>query len=142
MIKFVPYVLIMLTQGESVLLLRRGNVSFGAGQYCMVGGKVDGGETARQAAAREALEEIGVVVEIDDLQLVHTFHRKGPSEELFALVFKAEKWSGEPVNKEPEKHDSVGWFSCLELPSDILAAHRQAIEHICSGSAYSEHNWG
>lgn len=141
MIKFVPYVLVMLTQGESILLLKRGNVSFGAGEYCMVGGKIDGNETARQAAAREAFEEIGVSIELDDLQLVHTFHRKGPSEELFALVFKAEKWSGELINKEPEKHDLMGWFGYFDLPENILPAHKQAIEHICSGSIYSEHNW-
>lgn len=138
---FIPYVLLLFQRDDTILLLKRGNVSFGKGLYCLPGGHIDGGETARQAAIREAQEEVGVTITEDQLEFVHLFHRKGKTEEIFAIVFLVKEWQGECVNKEPEKHDELRWCSLDALP-DILPAHKQAIELVQKNIKYSEHGWG
>ena len=54
---------------------------------------------------REAQEELGITIQEDDLEFVHTFYRKGSDHELVACIFKCVKWQGDLINKEPEKHD-------------------------------------
>lgn len=137
---FVPYVLLLFQFNDTILLLKRGNVSFGSGFYALPGGHIDGGETARQAAIREAHEELGVTITEDQLDFVHLFHRKGKTEEIFAIVFLVKEWQGEIVNKELDKHDDLRWCSLDNLP-EILPAHKQAIDLIQKQCMYSEHGW-
>lgn len=138
---FVPFALVLLRRQNQILLLKRADVKFGTGAYCMPGGKIEDNETAQQAAIREAMEEVGVSIALQDLTFAHIFHRKGASESLFALVFVVTQWQGECHNNEPTKHDDLQWFSIDQLPSNLLPAHRQAIECIQQNCRYSEHGW-
>lgn len=52
----------VIADGERVLLVRRGNEPL-RNQWSIPGGVLELGETLRQGAAREALEETGLVVE-------------------------------------------------------------------------------
>jgi 8-oxo-dGTP diphosphatase len=47
-------------RGDEVLLAQRGK-SWGYGYWSLPGGKIEAGETAQQAAARELFEETGVI---------------------------------------------------------------------------------
>jgi 8-oxo-dGTP diphosphatase len=49
-----------------VLLIKRGK-SPGKGLWSLPGGKVEFGETLREAAAREVLEETGIAVQVENL---------------------------------------------------------------------------
>lgn len=139
---FVLYALLLFEKENKTLLLQRGpHVSFGAGLYHLPGGKVNAHETAREAVSREAYEELGIKVSLDDLKLVHTFHRKGKTEEIIALIFRATKWQGEPQIKEADKHIAIDWFTKNQLPENIISAHKQAIELLENGVIYSEHGW-
>lgn len=139
---FVAYALLFLLQDNKFLLLKRANnVSFGAGLYHLPGGKINNGETARQAVIREAAEEIGITINPEDLDFKHLFNRKGKIEEIFAVVFTVKSWQGKPYLKEPDKHEELAWFNINELPSNIIPAHKQAIENIVKNSYYSEHGW-
>lgn len=137
---FIPFVLLLFQYNDTILLLKRGNVSFGKGFYSLPGGKIDGNETARHAACREAYEELGVIIAENDLEFMHIFHRKGNTEEIFALVFLVKQWDGECFNKEPEKHDDLRWCPLNALPT-LLPAHLQAIQLIQKNIQYSEHGW-
>ena len=54
------FVLAFLCINNQVLLVRRFHATFGDGLYSLVGGKVEQGETARQAIKREVYEEVGL----------------------------------------------------------------------------------
>jgi 8-oxo-dGTP diphosphatase len=135
------FALAFLVSGDNVLLLHRKDVSFGSGLYGLSGGKVEQGETARQAVVREVREELGLKIAQSAFKLVHTFHRKGTETEFIALVFKANIADMQLTNNESEKHDEIRFFNLHQLPENIIPAHRQAIECIAKGINYSEHGW-
>lgn len=58
-----PAVVIILRRGARVLIIRRGAGIARAGFWAPPTGRVEDGESHADAVAREALEEIGVVVE-------------------------------------------------------------------------------
>ncbi|NQT94387.1 MAG: NUDIX domain-containing protein [Lentisphaerae bacterium] len=54
----VPVVRLVITNRDgNVLILRRAHATYGEGDWCLPGGKVDYGETVEQTIARELLEE-------------------------------------------------------------------------------------
>ncbi len=134
------YVLVIFKdkQNRIVLLQRSQKASFAPGKYCIPGGRVEKGETFRDAAVRESFEELGVVIHHDDLKFVHTFYRNSGKEELVVIVFEALKWQGDVYNKEPEKHTDLLWSDIDQLPANIVPAHRNVLGLIESGVLYSD----
>jgi len=56
----------IIIEGDRVVLVRRGHPPL-AGEWSIPGGVLEVGETLRQAAVREALEETGLRVEVGEL---------------------------------------------------------------------------
>jgi len=136
------YALALLTIGNQILLACRQNVSFGNNMYSMIGGKVEPGETARQAAQREVLEETKLDIPEEAFTLVHTLHRKGTETEFIALCFAVDiSKLPAPYNNEPDKHSDMSLFSIDQLPANILPAHEQIIRCVLRDINYSEHGW-
>jgi len=131
-------ILLLINENFEILLTRRKNASFGDKLYSLPGGKIESGETAQEAAQREAKEELGI--DIAELKLVHVIDRQGPETEFFVFVFKPQTWTGEIKNGEPDKCDDISWFPLNKLPENIIPAHRQAIE-LHTKVMYSTHNW-
>jgi 8-oxo-dGTP pyrophosphatase MutT (NUDIX family) len=133
-----------LFKDNKVLLLRRFNTGYEDGNYSMVAGHVDSGETFTQCVIREAEEEAGILLKPEDLKVVHVMHRNSGTEENNERVdvfFIAEKWDGEIVNKEPHRCDDLSWFDLDALPSNIIPYVNQAIKGIKNKNYYSEHGW-
>ena len=130
--------LILIKDGKT-LLLRRFNTGWKDDEYGTVAGHVDGNETIANAAVREAREEAGIDIEEEDLRVVHTQHRICDGYEFIDFSIQAEKWSGEPVNLEPNKCDDLSWHSLDALPANTIPYIRLVFENIEKGNSFSEY---
>ncbi len=135
------YAIAFLYSGDSVLLVRRCNASYGNCLYSLVGGKIEPGESGLQALIREVKEEVNITLTQKELEFAHVIHRKGTESEFIALCFKADITDKTLSNNEPEKHDDVQLFPFDALPSNMLPSHKQIIEAIFKKQYYSEHGW-
>ncbi len=98
------------------VLLGWKKAGFGAGKWGGIGGKVEPGETAARAAARELAEETGVRVAEANLdyagQLTFLFpHRRAWSQVVH--VYRAAAWDGEPAESAEVR---PAWFALDEIP--------------------------
>jgi 8-oxo-dGTP diphosphatase len=111
---------VIVRDGDKVLLSQRGG-PYGHGRWHMPSGKLDHGESLTHGAARELLEETGLVVDVADLRLVHVVHHHQAAEtERIGFFFEARVWDGEPVNREPSKCLALEWFAVHDLPDDLI----------------------
>ncbi len=131
---------LLFIEGGKILLLRRANTGYRDGQYSMVAGHHEQGETLRQTAIREAKEEADVTIAPEDLTFKVLAHKREESERL-AVFFLATKWTGEIKNMEPEKCDDLSWFPLDALPDNMVPYVRDAIEAYRSEQTYIEHGW-
>jgi 8-oxo-dGTP diphosphatase len=138
--KLIASVYLLFRRDEEILLLRRFNTGYEDGNYGLVAGHLDAGESLRHATVREAYEESGVVIKEEDLILRTTMHRKQDDERV-DFFFEPTNWSGEITNMEPGKCDDLSWFRINDLPENIIPYIRQAIECADRGIIYSEFGW-
>jgi 8-oxo-dGTP diphosphatase len=109
---------VIVLRGEQVLLARRGHEP-AQGLWSIPGGRLELGETLRQAALRELAEECGPDVQVNLLGVALVLDRiqrdvDGRSRYHYVLVdFVAEHISGEPVAGTDASE--VRWASLAEL---------------------------
>ena len=127
--------LIVEDQGK-ILLLKQTKGQ--GGKHTLVGGTVEDNEFAKKALIRETFEESGIIVEKQDLHLVHTLHKKKNEATRIVLYFKAVKWDGVVRLGEPEKFKKVAWHPIDALPKGMSATVRHVLKHYRRGSRYSE----
>ena len=131
--------LLFIRDGQ-ILLLRRYNTGYADGQYSVPAGHLDGGETVRAAAAREAREEVGVRIEPGELVFSSVMHRHEGDERVDFFV-RVMAWTGEPVNAEPAKCDDLRWAALDDLPENLVPYVRRAIENERDGVTFEEFGW-
>lgn len=137
--KVVPGVALIIERDDKMLLLKRSPAATHPGYYCNIGGHVDGGETIRQAAAREAYEEVGIIIKPDQLKFLQVVHRYHENGEVIVFFFKALSFEGEPINKEPEKHSEMIWVPINNLPEPLFPTFRTYLDN--PDTAYAEYGW-
>ncbi len=141
--KVVPAVYLFLKKDREIFLTRRFQTDYEDGNYMVPSGHVEKGESLTDALIRETSEEVGVNVHKEDVRLVHTMYRPAhdATGERADFFFAADRWEGEPFNREPEKCDEVGWFPLDALPANIVAYLRIAIAGVEHNSPLSEPGW-
>jgi 8-oxo-dGTP pyrophosphatase MutT (NUDIX family) len=141
--KFKSYVAVylVLVKDKQVLLLRRFNTGYQDGNYSLVAGHLEGGETTKQCIIREASEEAGIVLNLNDLEIVHVMHRLASSREYFDTYVFAEKWIGDITNMEPDKCDELKWYNLENLPKNIVPEVKFALDNIINKVNFSEFGW-
>lgn len=128
--------------GQEVLLHLRQNTGYMDGCWDFAGsGHVDENETARQAAARECREELGIAVAPADAEFLHLCHRVsgGDGRTYYDLCFLIRKYTGTPTVMEPEKNAGLRWFPVSALPENISSAVEAMLPCCLRGIPYSEY---
>lgn len=138
--KFIFTTHLFLIKNNKILLARRKDTGYGNGNYGLISGHIDAGESATSAMSREAQEETGIKINPKDLQLVHILHKK-ETDERIDLFFTAKDWKGKPMINEPHLCDDMKWFSLNDLPSNTIPYVRKAIEDFQNGVIYAESGW-
>lgn len=135
------YVGIILKKENQLLLVKRRNTDWAAECWNFPGGLLEANETLLQAAIRETQEEVGVTIEPQNFTLVHVLQvKKGGTntKDILGFYFVATKWSGTPVNNEPERHSAIGWFDVHALPDNATEHAKQALHGLQNDIRYSE----
>lgn len=117
------------------LLHKRINTKYMDDHFSLPGGHIDGFETPEECVAREAMEELRVVVRPEDIQFVNLIYRiKKPKNEIRTdLCFIINNWEGEFKIGEPEKHSEPKWYPVSKLPSPVVPYVEKAIKDIENG---------
>lgn len=124
-----------------MLLLRRANTGFHDGHWSMPAGHVEAGESATTALLREAAEEIGVQIDPADLTAALTMHRLSGTDERVDFFFTTSLYTGQAVNREPDKCDGLRWYEITGLPQEMVPYVRAAIDAHHAGARYAEFGW-
>ena len=112
----------VICQGESILIAKRQSHQAQAGLWEFPGGKLEVGETAEQALARELQEELAIEVQ-DCVSLIDVWHDYIDYEVLLR-VFRVEDFLGTPCSRESQP---IAWVSRTQLNQYQFPEANQAI---------------
>jgi len=114
--------------GTYLLALRKPGTSIGE-SWEFPGGKVEEGETPRQALAREYREEFQISVRVGDKICTGEFSNRDVNYTL--LAYEVELLNDDFVLTE---HQKIGWFRPEDLkPSDLARSDRIILDHLLAG---------
>lgn len=135
-------VMIILERDGHILLAERSGTGYADGLLNLPSGKVDPGENIIDAAVREALEEVGVIIDPAALRPVHAMHHRNPEgQPRVGWFFATAQWEGEPVNAEPHKCAGIAWRPADQLPANTVPYNALGIAHYLKGEPFSVHGW-
>jgi 8-oxo-dGTP diphosphatase len=105
---------------EGFFLLGKRAGSLGAGTWALPGGHLDFGESVEECAAREVMEETGLVIEgvVPGPYTNTVFTSEGKHD--VTLFVTANCPVGEPRLREPDKCSLWHWFRWSELPRPLF----------------------
>ena len=130
--------------GPEVLLQLRRNTGYMDDHWAAAAaGHVERGETAYDAARREAAEELGIAGL--DLAFELTMHRTAhdqPIDERVDFFFSARGWRGEPRIVEPQKCADLRWWPLDDLPDGVVPHEGLALASLGSGVPYTTYGFG
>lgn len=131
---------LILIKDNKILLSRRENTGYEDGNWGLVSGNVEVGESAAWAVIREAEEEIGVRIDLKDLVFSHVMHRKSNRENM-DIFMTCSRWENEIKNAEPHKCGGLEFFNPDHYPVNLIDHIKVALENVERGNFYSEYGW-
>lgn len=103
-----------------VFLAQRGpHATNECGCWEFPGGRVEFGETLRQAVQREFVEEYAMQIEVGALLCLDDHILPDEGQHWISPTFLATYITGDPTILEPEKCTAIGWFSLDKLPHPL-----------------------
>jgi 8-oxo-dGTP diphosphatase len=125
--------------GREVLLQLRQGTGFRDGHWAAAAaGHVEADESAHAAACREAVEEVGVRIDVGDLEPLTAMHRTqgnhDPIDERVDFFFCCRRWSGEPRLVEETKAADLRWFPLGGLPEPVVPHERYVLDGLRAGT--------
>jgi ADP-ribose pyrophosphatase YjhB (NUDIX family) len=115
---------VFIEQDGRVLLVRRTNEPF-RGLWTLPAGFINGGEDPAEAAARECLEETGLIVRVKRVLDIISGkeHSRGAD---FTIIYQAEVIGGDM--KPDDDADAVEWFGRDQLPPLAFRATQKVLQ--------------
>ena len=117
-----PTVDIIIEVTGGIVLIQRKNPPHG---WAIPGGFLDWGETVEACAVREAQEETGLTVQLEDLLYVYSHPARDPRHHTVTTVFVASA-DGRPVAADDAK--DAGVFTVDTLPVPVAFDHGQILK--------------
>ena len=117
----VPTVDVIIEVGSRIVLIRRKHPPPG---WAIPGGFIDAGETAQDAAVREALEETGLGVTLTDLLGVYSDPKRDPRKHTISTVYIG-KSQGSPIGGDDAADARL--FGEEDLPSPLAFDHAKIL---------------
>ena len=139
--KLVVAVHLMLIENGKILLLRRYNTGYEDGNYSVVAGHIDGNESVVRAMRREALEEAGIKIKEEDLEIVHVMHRKSEDRESIDYFLTCKSYTGKISIMEKDKCDELKFYDLDKLPINVIPNVRKGIEYYQNDVPFSIYGW-
>ena len=101
----------LIIESQKVLLGRRSPTrAFYPDVWDLFGGHVEPGEQHDQTLIREVEEELGITpTRWTYLETLHV-----PADDLTVHLYLVTAWTGIPINRQPEEHSSIGWFTLAQ----------------------------
>ena len=120
---------------EQVLLQLRQNTGFMDGHWAAAAaGHVEKGETAYDAARREAAEEVGLRdLELEFVTAMQRTRGGEPIDERVDFFFTCRSWSGEPRIMEVAKSAAMDWFPLDALPDPVVPHELAVLRGLAAG---------
>ena len=131
---------LLLENQNKILLMKRKNTGYEDGKYSLPGGHVEANEEIRKALVREAKEEIGININVEDVEFYKVLNRKvSENQEYVDFVFKITHWTGDVSNNEKDKCEEIIWADKDQIPENTLDFIPKLLNK--NDSAYLPFNW-
>ncbi len=121
---------------KKILLSKRKNTGYKDGEYELPGGHLEENEDLYEAMIREAKEELGISLNMQDLKIVHIMHHYTGKRMNFIL--ETEKSDLEPRIMEVDKCEELKWVEINNLPENTMEKVKIIIGYIEKGELYSK----
>jgi 8-oxo-dGTP diphosphatase len=133
---------LLIDNGRVLLTLRQGT-GYADGQWQVPSGHLEDQEHTAEGAAREAAEEIGIILDPARLTLAHFIDHRAPDDAAprLGVFYTTDRWTGTPVNNEPHKCGGIDWFPLNQVPANTVAYHAAAIANVTAGRIHSVFGW-
>lgn len=137
--RFKPFCVVnlLIRRNDEIFLAERINQRWEDGNYGLISGHLEGGETATEAVIREAEEELGIIINPSHLKVVHVMHRYSNRENI-DITFECRTWRGSITNNEQDRCGNMGFFPHWNLPPNIIAFVPYLLDQLKRGATYSE----
>ena len=138
----VPASYVFLLRDDHVLLQLRQNTGFMDDHWAAAAaGHVERGETAYDAARREAAEEIGVTgLELAFVTAMQRTRGGEPIDERIDFFFTCRAWSGTPRIMESAKAAALDWFPLDALPDPVVPHELKVLRGLTSGAGIAAYS--
>lgn len=125
---------------SQILWSLRKNTGYKDGEWSCISGKVEAGESATDAIIREAREEIGIILKLENLAICHVMHRKSDWESM-EIFFRSSIWEGEINNMEPNKCGGLKFYHTNHTPKNSVDYVSHVLGCIKREELYSQFGW-
>jgi 8-oxo-dGTP diphosphatase len=109
----------------------------GEGTWTMPGGKLDFGESFEAGGQREVMEETGIHIELEDLEVISLSNDIVPNAHFVTIGLLCTKFEGEAKVMEPDEITKWEWFDLDHLPSPLFKPSEKVVENYKAGRVYN-----